>query len=107
MVALHYTQRYSLYLKKRRASFTQNKRLLLYREIMAVFGENDAKRKNTVCKQSRAFSLKRCWMFTDHNAFKGYFFTGYTIAPFSQHAVSIPAFCLSLVTPTSRPLGGC
>lgn len=92
--------------QKKCASFTQNKRLFLYREILTVFGVNDAKRKYTVCKQSRAFDVKRCGIFTDHNALKGYCFTGYIIPPFSEHAVSIPAFCLSLVTSTSRPLGG-
>ena len=89
------------------ASFTQNKRLLLYREIIAVFGQNDAKRKYKLRKQSKAFSIKRCWMSTDHNALKSYFFTDYIIRPFSEHAVSIRTFCLSLVTSTSRPPRSC
>jgi len=101
------TQRFSSYLTKKSASFTQNMRLLPYRDITAVFGQNDAKSKYTVCKQSKAFSVKRCWMFTRHNTLEGYFFTGYIIRPFSEHAVSIPTFCLSLVTSTSRPLRGC
>ena len=46
--------------QKKCAYITENKRLKPYREILAVFGVNDAKRKYTVCKQSRAFDVKRC-----------------------------------------------